>query len=275
MAGELFDGQILGLVVGQAQLAVGGGEGVLDLLQVGDGLVDLVDGLLEALTGLLVIVGKFGLEIVHFVFKVGDVDVLLPDEGQFLFGFDRVHGGVAKQGDHGNKKLGPDDVHLFISIRNVHDAGVVQFAVRFQQRDQHGVFAVLFPPVPVQLPEEVFVLVLAGGGVHLVFHFKHDGQDFRAVLRALPENEVPLAAGAGVVVLVEIGVGEGGHTDAVELRQTMLLQAFAHHLGGLPCLEIPVLGDLLVLQGQLGLVPLQEKMLLVRPVVLLVLQGAL
>ena len=60
---QLFDGEVLGLVVGQAELAVGGSQGFLDLLQVGNGLVDLVDGFAEALAGLGVVIGELFLEV--------------------------------------------------------------------------------------------------------------------------------------------------------------------------------------------------------------------
>ena len=41
--GELLDRDVLGFVVGEAELAVGGSEGVASLLQMRDGLVDFME----------------------------------------------------------------------------------------------------------------------------------------------------------------------------------------------------------------------------------------
>ena len=49
--GEFLDGEGIGLVVRQAEVVFGADQGVLDLLQVRDGLVDFVDGGLELLAG--------------------------------------------------------------------------------------------------------------------------------------------------------------------------------------------------------------------------------
>ena len=46
-SGEFFNGDVLRLVVGEAEVAVGAEEGVFGLLQVGDRLVDFVDRGLE------------------------------------------------------------------------------------------------------------------------------------------------------------------------------------------------------------------------------------
>ena len=45
--GEFFDGDILGYIVVEAQVAVGANEGVFNLLEVADGLIDFVDRCLE------------------------------------------------------------------------------------------------------------------------------------------------------------------------------------------------------------------------------------
>ena len=75
-ASKFFDGDVLSLVVGEAEVAVGAEEGVFGLLQVGDRLVDFVDRGLELLAGEVVVPGEAGLEGVQFLFKVGDVDAL-------------------------------------------------------------------------------------------------------------------------------------------------------------------------------------------------------
>ena len=61
-AGEFFDGDVLSLVVGETEVAVGAEEGVFGLLQVGDRLVDFIDRGLELFAGEVVVAGKPGLE---------------------------------------------------------------------------------------------------------------------------------------------------------------------------------------------------------------------
>ena len=75
-SGEFFDGDVLSLVVGEAEVAVGAEEGVFGLLQVGDRLVDFVDRGLELFASEVVVAGEAGFKGVQFLFKVGDVDAL-------------------------------------------------------------------------------------------------------------------------------------------------------------------------------------------------------
>ena len=75
-SGEFFNRDVLSLVVGEAEVAVGAEEGVFGLLEVGDRLVDFVDRGLELLAGEVVVSGKACFEGVQFLFKVGDVDAL-------------------------------------------------------------------------------------------------------------------------------------------------------------------------------------------------------
>ncbi len=51
VASQFLDGQILCLVVGQTEVVLRSYQGILDFLQVGNGLVNLVNGGLELLTG--------------------------------------------------------------------------------------------------------------------------------------------------------------------------------------------------------------------------------
>ena len=74
--GELFDGDVLGLVVGEAEVAVGSEEGLFSLLEVRDRLVDFVDRGLELFTCEVVVSSEAGLKGFQFLFKVGDVDAL-------------------------------------------------------------------------------------------------------------------------------------------------------------------------------------------------------
>lgn len=89
-------------------------------------------------------------------------------------------------------------------MEHIHDAGVVQLTVRLQQGDQHGIFATLFGPILVQLLQEVFVLVLCGGAVVLIFHFEHDRNDLRARLVEVAKNVVALAVVFGKSILPQL-----------------------------------------------------------------------
>ena len=68
---ELLDGDVLGLIVGEAKLAVGGEEGVPGLLQVNDRLVDFVDCGLKLLAGEFVVAGETSFEGFQFLLKIG------------------------------------------------------------------------------------------------------------------------------------------------------------------------------------------------------------
>ena len=77
-------------------------------------------------------------------------------------------------------------------MRNIYDSAVVKLAFTLKQRNKHGVFTALFVSVLIKLPEKVLVFMLRCGGVHLVFHLKHNRDKFNAVLGALTENVVAL-----------------------------------------------------------------------------------
>ena len=71
--------------------------------------------------------------------------------------------------------------------------------------------------------------MLGSSSIHLVFHLKHDGNEFRTILRCFTENKVALCAVRSIIVLLKISRREGSHTDLVELSQAMLLKAFSNH----------------------------------------------
>jgi len=72
----IIKGEMVSLVVGETEVAVGAEEGVFGLLQMGDRLVDFVDSGLELFAGEVVVAGEAGFKGVQFLFKVGDVDAL-------------------------------------------------------------------------------------------------------------------------------------------------------------------------------------------------------
>ena len=102
--------------------------------------------------------------------------------------------------------------------------------------------------------------MLGGGGVGFVFHLEHDGDVLHAV-DMVAEDEVALCASAGVVVLLEIGVGVDAATDAVELRAAMDLEALADHLGRHSGLQILVIIHLLLLLFEAPLIVLLQRIL--------------
>ncbi len=219
-----------------------------------DGLVDLFDRRLELALRDVVVARKAGLELLHLVLEVRDVNVLLAVLSKLLLVRKRVHGRVAQQRDHGDKELRADHVHLLVAIAHVHNTRIVELAFRLQQGAEHGVLAALLRAVVVELLKEVLVLVLGRRVVVLVFHLEHDGDDLVSVLVALTENEVALGAAARVVILLKIGVGEGRHAQAVELGLAVLFERLAHHLGGKARLHVAQALDLFVLVAQDGLV---------------------
>ncbi len=83
--------------------------------------------------------------------------------------------------------------------------------------------------------------------VLLVLHLEHDGDDLDAVLIHLSEDVITLGAVRDLVVLLEIGVGEGRGTDAVERDLAMLLEGLAEHLRGKLGLHVTQLADLGIL----------------------------
>lgn len=74
-----------------------------------------------------------------------------------------VLGSIPKQGDYRNEELRADDIHFLIAIGDVHDARVVQVAVRLQQGDHDGILTVLSPPVLAARPRIVALLKVGIG----------------------------------------------------------------------------------------------------------------
>jgi len=139
-----------------------------------------------------------------------------------------MHGGSKRAA--GNEKLRADDIHLRVPMEYVNDAGVIQLAVGFQQRDQHGILAALLDSITVKLLQKIFVPVLGGTTVGFVFHLKHDRDDFAAGLFRVAKDVVALAAGSGVVVFFKIRPREGRRADTVELGLAVLFKRLADHL---------------------------------------------
>ena len=225
-----------------------------------DGLVDLVDGCAEAIAGQAVVAGEAVLERLQLLLEVAHVDRLLAHLFELLFVGYAVARGLGEQGDDGHEELRADNKHLGVTVRDIHDALVVELALGLKQGDKHGVFAAFLAAIFVELGEEILVAMLGSGGVGLVFHLEHDGDVLHAV-DMVAEDEVALCASAGVVVLLEIGVGVDAATDAVELRAAMDLEALADHLGRHSGLQVLVIIHLLLLLLEAPLIVLLQGIL--------------
>jgi hypothetical protein len=104
--------------------------------------------------------------------------------------FQRVERRIAQQRDQRHKELRPHHIHLGVAVRHIHNAAVVQLALRLQQRHQHRVFARLLGAVFVQLFQKVFVPFFGGCFVALVLHLEHDGNDLDSVVVRLAKDVV-------------------------------------------------------------------------------------
>ena len=130
--------------------------------------------------------------------------------------------------------------------------------------------------VLVEFLEEIFVLVFACSGVHLVLHLEHDGDELNTFWICFPEDKVALTSGfADLVVFLEICIRESRHTEAVELVLAVLLKALADHLGRLAGLHVLIVIDLVILELKLVLIVLFEILLLKSTLSLLVVDLAL
>lgn len=148
---EALNSEILSFVVGEAEVVLRAEEVFFSLLEVLDGLVDLFDGSLEFAASEVVIASEALFESFHILFKMRDVNILVLDGDELVFVVYGIEGGVAKKGDDRNEKLGADDVHLGVAVRNVDDARVVEVAVGLEERNEDGVFTMLLGAVFVEL----------------------------------------------------------------------------------------------------------------------------
>ena len=69
--------------------------------------------------------------------------------------------------------------------------------------------------------------MFGGGGIHFVFHFKHNGYKFHPVGGLLAKNIVAFASGASIIILFKIRILKARGPQAVKLNFTMLFQGFA------------------------------------------------
>ncbi len=161
---------------------------------------------------------------------------------------------IPEQRDHRNKELRTNHIHFFILIRDIHDPIIIKFVVDFQKRHQHRIFTAFFSAVFVKLLEKIFIFMLCGSLVHLIFHLEHNRDKLCPVRCCFSENKIAFASGSGIIILLKICRRKCGHTDRIKLIHTMLLQTLTHHLRGLPGFEILVILNLLIFKSELVLI---------------------
>ena len=247
MRRKLLDRKIFGLLVRQAHVVLRTDESLSYLLQVSDGLVDLVDRGLELIAREAVVTTELILELFEVILEVSNIYVLLTNEREFLLVLCGVLRRTAEYADDLQEELRSYDIHLRVAVRHIDDARVVQVTVSFEERYQDRIFTTLLVPVLIELLEEVFVLVLARGSIRLVLHLEHNGYILSAVFVVVTEDEVALAAGLGIIVLLEVGLRESHRTHLGELVHTVLLKRLTDHLRGHTRLQILVVVDLSIL----------------------------
>ena len=115
-----------------------------------DGLVDLINGLLEAVAGQRIVAAKLIFKIQKLLLKTGNIQILIPHCLQFPLVLQGIHGSIPQNGDDLNKKLRADHVHLRIPVGHVHDARIIVIIIRLQQCYQHRILTALLPAVLVQ-----------------------------------------------------------------------------------------------------------------------------
>ena len=98
-----------------------------------------------------------------------------------------------QNGNQRNEKLRTNDIHFRILVGHIDDSGVIEFIIRFKHRNKDCILAFLLVSILIEFFEEILVFMLRFRGLHLVFHFEHDGQVFNVIL-GFPENEVAFAA---------------------------------------------------------------------------------
>ena len=95
-------------------------------------LVYLVDSGSKALICQPHIATESVLERHQFLFKIGYVHLLRLHDCQLALGVQTLLVRLAKKRNNRHKELRTNDVHLLIPVAHIHDAAVVELAVRLQ-----------------------------------------------------------------------------------------------------------------------------------------------
>ena len=74
--------------------------------------------------------------------------------------------------------------------------------------------------------------------IAFIFHFKHDGDDFIAIIIQFTVDEVALAACSGIIIFFKISLWKHGGAHFIELIFGKVLETFANGFSGLLSLEV-------------------------------------
>ena len=143
------------------------------------------------------IVQEFIFEQIKVAFKVCDINILISNLSNFSFVLKTVKSSITQNCDYLNKELRTNYIHLRVLVRNIYNAGVVIIIIFFEHGNKNRVLAFFFVTVFVELLKKVFIFFLCCSCVCLVFHFKHDGNEFNfifAVAAKVAENKVAFTA---------------------------------------------------------------------------------
>ena len=98
-----------------------------------DRLVDLVDRFLEVRVCQIIVSSEVVLKFQEVLFKVGNIDILVFYDRQFLLILKRILRGIAKKCDDRDEALRTYHIHLLIAIGNIDDTGIIKLAVALKK----------------------------------------------------------------------------------------------------------------------------------------------
>ena len=87
-----------------------------------------------------------------------------------------------------------------------------------------GVLTIFLCSIFVEFFQKVFVLLFCSSCVALIFHLKHDRDEFKTTLIRISEDVIAFTSRTGVIVFLKVGVCEGGSAQLIEFDFTMLLK---------------------------------------------------
>ena len=73
------------------------------------------------------------LKLQEILFKVGNIDILISDDRQFLLILKRILRCITKKCDDRDEALRPYDIHLVIAVGNIDDTGVIELTVALEK----------------------------------------------------------------------------------------------------------------------------------------------
>ena len=143
------------------------------------------------------------LECLEFVFEIGHIQLPALYLRQLPLVLQALPGSLHQKRDYRNEKLGTDDIHLRVAVRDIDYTAVVQVTLGLQQRHQHGELAALLSTVLIQFLEKILIFVLRRCSIHLVLHLEHDGHILLIAFK-VTEDKVALRPFGHLIVLFKV-----------------------------------------------------------------------